>query len=139
MTWKYTAWVLQWGSPGGVPRVHPRRGSVTLSFHFPPGTPLWGSVKGEIFLRGGWTTRVEGFRVGRWSTRLIRPIHPGRWAATGGVTPAGVTLGARSVGEIYRPGGFDFGRWRFSLRGGTPVGWSTLVDPEGQLRRPRYA
>jgi hypothetical protein len=139
MTWKHTAWVLQWGSPAGVvrtTRVVPPGG---LTFHFPPGTPLWALVKGEIFLRGGWTTPVGGSRRGRWSTRVVRPDPPGRWATTGVVHPGGVSWGARSVGEIYRPGGFDFGRWRFRLRGGSRPGWSTLVDPEGQLRRPRYA
>lgn len=140
MTWKHTGWLLQWGPPGVTPRVvrevPPR---VTLSFHFPPGTPLWGSVKGEIFLRGRWTTRVGGSRVGRWSTRTTRVVHPGRWATLGVVSPAGVAHQVRAVAEVYRPAGFDFARWKFSLRGGFLPRWVTLVDPEGHLRRPRYA
>lgn len=139
MTWKHTAWVLQWGSPGGVSLTSGVVPPGTLSFHFPPGTPLWGSVKGEIFLRGGWTTRVGGSRVGRWSTRVVHPGGPIRWATTGVVHPGGVSLGTLGVGEVYRPGGFDFSRWRFRLRGGYPSGWVSLVDPEVQLRRPRYA
>ena len=138
MTWKHTSWVLQWGSPAGVVRTREAPPPGVLSFHFPPGTPLWAPVKGDVFFRGGWSTPVGGSRAARWSTRGLR-TNPGRWATTGVIHAGGVSLGARAVGEIYRPAGFDFARWKFSLRGSLPVGWGSLVDPEGQLRRPRYA
>lgn len=145
MTWKESTWFLQWGAPaGGVVAevVHPGpngKNQPLLSFHYPGGTPLWVVVKGELYLRQWLRTPPGGGpRPGRWITQTVRGFPP-RWAEKGVPHPGGVNWGVRGVGSVFRPpGGFDFSRWKFTLRGTYPAGWSTLVDPEVYLLRPRY-
>lgn len=141
MTWKHTAWLLQWGPSGGViSRVTSRRvDSLTLSFHYPGGTPLWTVVKGRVYLRRwlGCSPR-GGPQRGKWYTMLVTPLEAPRWAEKGTPHRGGINLAVRGVGGVFRPAGFDFSRWRFTLRGSAPGGWSTGVDPEQYLLRPRY-
>jgi hypothetical protein len=145
MSTRHTNWILQWGNQvGRLPQLgYPRSTSWTVTFHYPPGTPLWGVVKGEAFLNGwgGRTPRV-GVRRARWLTRGVAgvPTTGGttRWAAAGGVGPTGWTALTRGPAWVFRPPGFDYTRWGHPLRGTHPGGWGSLLGGEDHLIRPKY-
>lgn len=144
MTWKQVNWVLQWGpTPAGrVDRVI--RSAVpgwTLTFHFNPGVPLWVVVKGQIFLRQVCPTGLAGStRVARWTTlgRWKTTVQPSRWCDQSGVTPAGVVGTLTGLVGVYRSENYDLTRWATPVRGTRRVSWSTAVDGEDHLLRPRY-
>lgn len=141
MTIRSTNWVLQWGSQvGRLPQVgHPQRKDWVVTFHYPPGTPLWAVLKGEAFLMG-WAGRLPRMtqRRARWLTRGVQGTPRGRWAAEGKISPTGWTALTRGPAWVYRPTGFDYTRWTHPIRGTHPGGWGATLGGEDHLLRPKY-
>jgi len=137
MTWKHVNFVLHWGAtPPGYHR--PGRPLREYTVHLPPGCPGWAPPKAAALLRG-WSRRgLDRTRRARWVT-LGAAHRPGRWATAGTLRGVQLNLTARSV-RRFAPREYDFGGWRYPVRGVTLLDppWGAVLDGEAQLVRPRY-
>jgi hypothetical protein len=137
MTWKHVNFVLHWGVPVG-----PRRGTPAGGYtvHLPPGCPAWAAPKAAGLLRGWTRAGLVRTRRARWVTLGGSTHRPGRWATGGSLRGGHLSLTARAVRRLAPPGGYDFGGWRYPVRGVTLLAppWGAALDGEVQLVRPRY-
>jgi hypothetical protein len=137
MTWKHVNFVLHWGvTPPGYHR--PGRPLREYTVHLPPGCPGWAPPKAAVLLRG-WARRgLDRTRRARWVTLGVAH-RPRRWATAGTLRGVQLNLTARTV-RRFAPREYDFGGWRYPVRGVTLLDppWGAALDGETQLVRPRY-